>query len=118
MLTIQTRLWEGSATIEVYVVSLAGRLILGEESKALREVINQLLAEDKKCIVVNLAELTYIDSSGIGELVRSFQAVKSRGGSLKLANLGSQFQELLQLTRLLTVFDVYPDIKAAVVSFA
>ena len=112
-LEIRTREMEG-----VSVVLLRGRLVLGEASKGLRDLLYQFLSEGKRRFVLNLENVTYIDSAGIGTLVAAYSAVQKQGGSLKLSHLGSRFQETLQLTRLLTVFDVFPDDKAAILSFA
>ena len=85
---------------------------------ALREEVRKLLAEGKKKIVLNLAEVNYIDSSGLGELVSSYTAVKNAGGELKLLNLTSKVRDLLVITKLVTVFDVKDDEASAVSSFA
>lgn len=102
----------------VSIVILRGRLVLGEASKELRESLNRLLSQGKRQLVLNLENVTYIDSSGIGTLVAAYSTVRRQGGSLKLSHLGARFRETLQLTRLLTVFEVFPDDKAAVLSFA
>src|SRR5947209_5483011 len=92
----------------VTVLGLDGRIVLGEESNALREQVKALLAGGKTKIVLNMDRVTYIDSSGLGALVSAHHSATTQGASLKLSNLGSKFQEILQVTRLLTVFDVYP----------
>src|SRR3977135_3371716 len=97
---------------------LGGRIVLGEESNALREKIKSLLAEGKKKIVLNMDNVTFIDSAGLGTLVASHHSAKSQGAALKLCHLGSKFQEVLQITKLLTVFDVYNTEADAVRSFA
>jgi anti-sigma B factor antagonist len=102
----------------VSVVALDGRIVLGEESNALREKVKSLIAEGKKKIVLNMANITFIDSAGLGTLVASHHSAKSQGAALKLAHLGSKFQEVLQITKLLTVFDVYNTEAEAVASFA
>ncbi len=102
----------------VSVVALEGRIVLGEESNALREKVKSLLAGGKKSIVLNMDNVTYIDSAGLGTLVASHHSAKSQGASLKLSNLGSKFQEVLQVTKLLTVFDVYDSEAAAIRSFS
>lgn len=102
----------------VSIMALAGRVVLGEESNALREGVKSLLAEGKKKIVLNMADVTYIDSAGLGTLVASHHSARSQGASLKLSNLGSKFQEILQVTKLLTVFDTYDSETAAVQSFS
>jgi anti-sigma B factor antagonist len=101
----------------VTVVALEGRVVLGEESTALREKVKSLLTAGQKKIVLNMDNVTYIDSSGLGTLVAAHTSARSQGTSLKLCNLGSKFQELLQVTRLVTVFEVYPSEAAAISSF-
>jgi anti-sigma B factor antagonist len=102
----------------VNVVDLSGRITLGEGCSQLRELIRDLLAKGHKNILLNLGEVTYIDSSGIGELVSGFTAVSNQGGHLKLLNLTKKVQDLLQITKLLTVFDVHDDEAKAIASFA
>jgi anti-sigma B factor antagonist len=102
----------------VAVVALDGRIVLGEESNALREKVKNLIGDGKKKIVLNMANITFIDSAGLGTLVAAHHSAKSQGASLKLAHLGSKFQEVLQITKLLTVFDVYNTEAEAVSSFA
>lgn len=101
----------------VAVVGLEGRVVLGEESNALREQVKKMLASGKKKIVLNMDNVTYIDSAGLGTLVASHHSARTQGASLKLSNLGSKFKEILQVTKLLTVFDVYPSEAAAISSF-
>lgn len=101
----------------VNVVDLSGRITLGEGCSQLRELIRDLLAKGHKKILLNLGEVTYIDSSGIGELVSGFTAVSNQGGQLKLLNLTKKVQDLLQITKLLTVFDVHDDESKAIASF-
>lgn len=102
----------------VSVVALEGRIVLGEESNSLREKVKSLLAGGKKNIVLNMDNVTYIDSAGLGTLVASHHSAKSQDAALKLSNLGSKFQEVLQVTKLLTVFDVYDSEAAAIRSFS
>ena len=102
----------------VAVVGVEGRIVLGDESNALREQIKNMLASGKKKIVLNMDHVTYIDSAGLGALVSAHHNARSEGASLKLSNLGTRFQEILQVTKLLTVFDVYPSEAAAVHSFS
>lgn len=102
----------------VAVVQLEGRIVLGEESNALRERVKALLAGGQKKIVLNMDNVTYIDSAGLGTLVATHHSAKSQGAGLRLSNLGSKFQEVLQVTKLLTVFDVYDSEAAAIRSFA
>jgi len=101
----------------VSVVELDGRIVLGEESNALREKLKSLIAEGKKKIVLNMANIKYIDSAGLGTLVAGHVSAKSQGASVRLCHLGQKFHEVLQLTKLLTVFDVYDTEAAAVGSF-
>jgi len=90
----------------VTVVALDGRIVLGEETNAFREKIKALLAEGKKKILLNLANITLIDSTGLGTLVSAHHSASTRGASVRLCNLGTKFQDVLQVTKLLTVFDV------------
>ncbi len=99
------------------VVELSGRITLGEGSALLRTTIRGLLSEQRTRILLNLADVNYIDSSGIGELVSAFSAVKSKGGEMKLLHLTKKVHDLLQITRLFTVFDVYTDEPTALRSF-
>jgi len=100
------------------VVGLDGRVVLGDESNALREQVKKMLAEGKKKIVLDMGNVTYIDSAGLGALVAAHHSARTQGAALKLSNLGQKFQEILQVTRLLTVFDVYPSEAAAIKSFS
>jgi anti-sigma B factor antagonist len=102
----------------VTVVALDGRIVLGEESNALREKVKSLMAEGKKKIVLNMDNITFIDSAGLGTLVAAHHSAKSQGASLRLCHLGSKFQEVLQITKLLTVFEVYNTEADAVASFS
>jgi len=102
----------------VTIVDLSGKITLGEGGMTLREEVRKLLAEGKKKIVLNLGEVNYIDSSGLGELVSAYTAVKNAGGELKLLNLTSKVRDLLVITKLVTVFDVKDDEATAVSSFA
>ena len=92
---------------DVTVLDMSGKITIGEGSVALRTAIRRLLEEGKKRILLNLAQVSYIDSSGIGELVSSYTAIGKEGGQLKLLNLTQKLQDLLTITKLLTVFDVY-----------
>ena len=102
----------------VSVVALDGRIVLGEESNALREKVKSLIAAGKKKIILNMDNITFIDSAGLGTLVAAHHSVKSQGASMRLCHLGSKFQEVLQITKLLTVFDVYNTEAEAVASFS
>jgi|SRR5271170_16083 len=101
----------------VAVVDISGRIVLGEESAALRKLVSDLLAEGHKNILFNLANVNYIDSSGLGNMVSSFTSVRKQGGELKLVNLTDKVQGLMQITRLYTVFDIKDDEASAVKSF-
>jgi anti-sigma B factor antagonist len=103
---------------DVNVVDVVGRITLGEGASTLRETIRGLVAKDQKKIILNLGEVTYIDSSGIGELVSGFTTVANHGGVLKLLGLTKRVQDLLQITKLYTVFDIYDSETSAVRSFA
>jgi len=92
---------------DVSVVSLKGRIVLGEGSSALRERIKSLVGDGKKKIVLNMANVTYIDSAGLGTLVAAHISVKKQGTTLLLSDLGNKFHEVLQITRLLTVFSLF-----------
>ena len=101
----------------VTIVDLSGKITLGEGGLTLRDEVRKLLAAGSKKIVLNLAEVNYIDSSGLGELVSSYTSVKNSGGELKLLNLTSRVRDLLVITKLVTVFDVKDNEAAAVSSF-
>jgi anti-sigma B factor antagonist len=101
----------------VTVVDLSGRITLGEGSSTLRETVRDLISKGQKSILLNLGDVTYIDSSGIGELVSSYTSVSNQGGRLKLLNLQKKVHDLLQITKLYTVFEVHTDEAAAVRSF-
>ena len=102
---------------DVTILDLEGKVTIGEGSVALRGAIRRLLGEGKTKILLNLANVGYIDSSGIGELVSSFTAVNKEGGTLKLLNLTQKIQHLLAITKLLTVFDTFDDEASALSSF-
>ena len=101
----------------ITVVDLSGRITLGEGSVVLRDTVRDLLAKGEKRLLLNLGDVTYIDSSGIGELVSAFTTVRNQGGELKLLNLTKKVHDLLQITKLYTVFDVKDDETAAISSF-
>ena len=102
---------------KVTIVDMSGRITLGEGSSTLRETVRDLVSKGQKKIILNLGDVSYIDSSGIGELVSSFTSVSNQGGSLKLLNLQKKVHDLLQITKLYTVFEVHTDEAAAVKSF-
>jgi anti-sigma B factor antagonist len=101
----------------VTIVDLSGRITLGDETGQLRDTIRQLIAAGTKKIVLNLAHIDYIDSSGVGELVSSFTAVRNAGGDLKLLSLTKKVHDVLHVTKLYTVFDIKEDEFTAVKSF-
>jgi len=101
----------------VVVVDISGRITLGEGCTQLRELIRDQLAKGNKRILLNLADVSYIDSSGIGELVSAYTAVSNQGGQLKLLNLTKKVHDLLQITKLYTVFDIHDDEAKAIASF-
>jgi len=103
---------------DVTVVDAVGRITLGEGASTFRDSIRDLAASGHKKLLLNLAEVSYIDSSGIGELVSGFTTVANQGGSVKLLKLTKRVQDLLQITKLYTVFEVHDDEAKAVRSFA
>ena len=109
---INSREIEGAA-----ILDFNGRLVLGEDTVLLRERIRALIAKGQKKILLNLQDVPYIDSSGLGELVSAFMAARKEGGDLKLLNLTPKVHGLLQITKLFTVFEVYDDEEAALRSF-
>ena len=102
---------------DITILDLDGKITIGEGSVALRSTIRRLLGDGKNKILLNLGGVGYVDSSGIGELVSSFTAVKKEGGSLKLLNLTQKIQDLLAITKLLTVFDTFDNEGDALSSF-
>ncbi len=101
----------------VTVLELSGRVTLGEESNQLRTKIKDILAQGKKRLVLDLGNVSYIDSAGLGTLVAGYTSSQSQGASMKLANLTKRFREQLNITKLVTVFDVYDSVEGAVKSF-
>ena len=101
----------------VAIMDISGRIVLGEESAAVRNLVCDLLNKGHKKILLNLADVHYIDSSGLGNLVGSFTSVRKQGGELKLLHLTTKVQELMLITRLYTVFDILEDEEAAIKSF-
>jgi len=102
----------------VTIVDLSGRITLGEGSVVLRETIRDLLGKGDKKILLNLGDVSYIDSSGIGELVSAYTTARNQGGELKLLNLTKKVHDLLQITKLYTVFDIKDDEATAVKAFS
>jgi anti-sigma B factor antagonist len=110
-LRMSTRSLEG-----VLVVDCSGRLVFGEESASLRDMVKHLLVQSPK-IVMNLREVNYIDSGGLGTLVSLFTSARNAGGAVKLASLSQRVGDLLQVTKLLTIFEVFDDEETAAKSF-
>jgi anti-sigma B factor antagonist len=102
---------------DVAIIDLSGRLVLGDSDDLLRDKVNSLVQQEHKNILVNLAQVSYMDSSGIGELVGCYTTVTRRGGALKLVGLTKRISDLLAITKLLTVFDSFDTEKDAVASF-
>ncbi|WP_252263496.1 STAS domain-containing protein [Paracidobacterium acidisoli] len=102
----------------VTILDLSGRITLGEGSVMLRDSVRDLLSRGQKQILLNLADVNYIDSSGIGELVSAYTTVRNQGGELKLLNLTKKVHDLLQITKLYTVFDIKDDEASAIASYA
>ena len=101
----------------ITIVDLSGRITLGEGSVVLRDSVKDLLGKGQKKILLNLGDVSYIDSSGIGELVSAFTSVRNQGGELKLLHLTKKVHDLLQITKLYTVFDVKDDEAGAIAAF-
>jgi anti-sigma B factor antagonist len=111
-LTVDTR-----EVSHVTILDVRGRIVLGDEIGELRDAVRNLIGDGKKKIILNLAEVDYIDSSGVGELVGCFTTVRNAGGELKLLNLSQKVHDILNVTKLYTVFDVRDDEFTAVKSF-
>lgn len=103
---------------DVLVLDIKGRITLGEGDELLKDKVNSLLNQGNRKIVLNLAEVPYVDSAGLGEIVRTYTTVSRQGGSLKLLNLTKRITDLLAITKLLTVFEVYESETDAVQSFS
>jgi anti-sigma B factor antagonist len=101
----------------VTVLDLGGKIVLGEGSVQLREAIRDLMSKGIKNILLNLGNVNYIDSSGLGELVSAFTTAKNQSAALKLLSLTKKVHDLLQITKLYTVFDIYDDEASAIASF-
>lgn len=102
---------------DVTVVDISGRIVLGPESASLRSLVSELLSNGHNKILLNLAEVNYIDSSGLGHLVGAFTTVRKHEGELKLLKLTNKVHDLMQITKLYTVFDIKDDEADAVKSF-
>lgn len=103
---------------DVTVIDAAGRITLGEGASAFRDMLRDLAAKGDKKILLNLGEVSYIDSSGIGEMVSGFTTLTNHGGQLKLMGLSKRIKDLLQITKLYTVFEVFDDEADGIRSFA
>ena len=103
---------------DVTVLEVAGKLLLGEGSNTLREALRNLVAKDHKKLLLDLGKLSYIDSTGIGELVGGFVSVKNHGGQVKLLHLTKRLEDILQITKLATVFELFDDEQRAIQSFS
>jgi anti-sigma B factor antagonist len=101
----------------ITILDLSGRITLGEGSVTLRDAVHDVLAKGSKKILLNLENINYIDSSGIGELVSGFTSVRNAGGELKLLNLTKKVHDLLQITKLYTVFDIWDNEASGITSF-
>ncbi len=103
---------------DVTVVDVSGRITLGDGATEFRDMLRQLVASGNRKVLLNLAELTYLDSTGIGTFVSTFATMNNAGGHLKLVNLTKRVQDLLLITKLYTVFEIFDDEGAAIASFA
>jgi anti-sigma B factor antagonist len=101
----------------IYLLALKGRLVLGEESSGLRAMVDNLLASDVTRIVINLEQVNYVDSAGLGALIETHRKTKAKGGNLKLCSLGPNLRHALEIARLLPIFETCPTETAAVASF-
>ena len=101
----------------ITIIQPKGKITIGEGDVLLREEITKLLAEDKKKLVLDLGDVSYMDSAGVGELVSVYTSVKNRGGELKLAALTKKIKDLLSITQLMTIFDTYETPEEAIASF-
>ena len=103
---------------DVTVLDLKGKMTLGEGDELLKDKINSLLQQGRRKVVLNLEEVPYIDSAGLGEIVRTYTSISRQGGRLKLLNVSKRIQDLLVITKLITIFDSYDGEAEAVKSFA
>lgn len=108
---------EEKESLGATVLTLAGRVTLGDESNQLRSKIKEVLAQGKKRLVLDLGDVSYIDSAGLGTLVAAYTSARGNGGEIRLANVTKKFHELLSITKLVTIFDVYDSVADAVKSF-
>jgi anti-sigma B factor antagonist len=110
---IEERVVEG-----VTILDLKGKVTLGEGDEVLKEKINSLLLQDRRRILLNLGDVPYVDSAGLGEIVRTYTTVSRQGGQLKLVNLTKRITDLLSITKLLTVFETFESEQEALKSFS
>jgi anti-sigma B factor antagonist len=103
---------------DVTVLDLKGKMTLGEGDELLKDKINSLVSQGHKKIVLNLEAVPYIDSAGLGEIVRTYTSISRQGGKLKLLNVSKRIQDLLVITKLITIFDSYEDEAEAIASFS
>jgi len=103
---------------DVVVLDIKGRITLGEGDEVLKDKVNTLVNQGRKKIILNLADVPYVDSAGLGEIVRTYTTVSRQGGSLKLLNLTKRISDLLSITKLLTVFETFDVEKEAIASFS
>jgi anti-sigma B factor antagonist len=103
---------------DVTILDLKGRITLGEGDEVLKDKINSLILQNRKRILLNLADVPYIDSAGLGEIVRTYTTVSRQGGQLKLVNLTKRITDLLSITKLLTVFETFESESDALASFS
>lgn len=104
-------------TADVVILDVKGRITLGDGDELLKDKVNQLVGQGKKKIILNLADVPYVDSAGLGEIVRTYTTVSRQGGSLKLLNLTKRISDLLAITKLLTVFETFESENDAIKSF-
>ncbi len=105
-------------TADAAILDLSGRITLGEPLAELRDFIRESVAGDRKNVLLNLADVSYIDSSGLGQLIGSYASITNKGGQMKLLNLQKKVHDLMQVTKLLTVFETYTNEQTALRSFA
>ena len=102
---------------DITILDLKGKMTLGEGDELLKDKVNSLMNQGRKKILMNLGDVPYIDSAGLGEIVRTYTTVSRQGGKLKLLNLTKRIQDLLAITKLLTVFETYDSEQEAIQSF-
>ena len=112
-MTIEERPTEG-----VMILDLKGKLTIGEDVELVKDKINSLIQQGEKKLLLNLADVPYVDSAGLGEIVRTYTTVNRQGGSLKLLHLTKRIEDLLAITKLLTVFDTFDSEQEAISSFS